>query len=106
MAGNRRWTEEEDKILVQLIKEHPHNKRKAFLEAARKLDRPEKGCSKRWYMVLSNPENPKYVGCAFTMLSRKTKFDNRTQYTEHNVTAPEPMSESLWTRIRRFLRLI
>lgn len=106
MAGNRRWTEEEDKILVQLVKEYPHNKKEAFRRASSKLDRPEKGCMKRWYYVLSNPENPKYVGCAFTMLSRKTKFDNRTQYTEHNVTAPEPMQESLWRRIGRFLRLI
>ena len=106
MAGNRRWTEEEDKILVQLIKEYPHNKSKAFFMASQRLDRHEKGCSKRWYCALSNPEHPKYVGCAFTMISRKTKFDNRTQYTEHNITAPEPMSLSLWERIKRFLRLI
>lgn len=106
MAGNRRWTEEEDKILVQLVKEYPHNKVTAFREAGIKLDRPEKGCRNRWYCALSNPEHPKYVGCAFTMLSRKTKFDNRTQYTEHNITAPEPMPETLWNKIRRFLRLI
>lgn len=106
MAGNRRWTAEEDKVLVQLIKEHPHNKKEAFRRASIRLDRPITGCSKRWYYVLSNPEHPKYVGCAFTMLSRKTKFDNRTQYTEHNVTAPEPMQKSLWDRIKRFLRLI
>lgn len=106
MANNRRWTEEEDKILVQLIKEHPHNKLQAFREVAIQLNRSETSCLNRWYKALSNPEHPKYVGCAFTMLSRKTKFDNRTQYTEHNITSPEPMQESLWRRIGRFLRLI
>lgn len=106
MAIKRRWTAEEDEILVQLIKEYPHNKSKAFLMASERLGRTKGTCNNRWYSVLSNPEHPKYVGCAFTMLSRKTKFDNRTQYTEHNTTSPEPMKESLWNRIKRFLRLI
>lgn len=55
MANTRtKWTKEEDEILVQAIEANPHNKAKAFREAAEKVNHSEKCCSSRWYKVLSN----------------------------------------------------
>lgn len=39
MTTRKRWTKEEEEILVQAVKANPHNLSKAFREVAEKLGR-------------------------------------------------------------------
>ena len=44
MATKKRWTDEENNILVQAITANPHNIQEACKYAATKLDRTSKAC--------------------------------------------------------------
>lgn len=99
-----RWTKEEEKILVQAIEANPHNKQRAFRQAAAKLEnRSEKSCELRWYLVLSNPKHKKYVGCKFTMVGVTSRLDNRTINRDKVHIIPEKHKKSLWAKIKALL---
>lgn len=100
-----RWTKEEDKILVKAVKANPHNKAKAFREAAKKVNHSAKCCSNRWYNYLSNPESKHYVGCMFTLLSAASKLDNRTVNREGVHATPTKTPKGLWSKIKKLLGL-
>lgn len=103
MKKRKRWTTEEDKILVQAIKANPHNKEKAFKTAAKKLDRDNHSCKYRWYYYLSNPESKYYVGCLFTLIGTRSRLDNRTN--ESKYITPVKIKLSLWDRIKSLLSI-
>lgn len=103
MAERKKWTKEEDNILVQAIKANPHNKAEAFRVASKKLNRNAKSCSNRWYNTLSNPESENYAGCMFTLIGHSSRLDNRTMAT-HNVQ-PIKTNKSLWGKIKELLGL-
>lgn len=105
MAKHHRWTEEEDKVLVQAIQASPHNKAQAFRTVANKLGISDKSCSNRWYTVLSNPENKHYVGCMFTMIGVHSKLDNRTINRENVHIAPTKSTKTIWSKIKKLLGL-
>lgn len=99
-----KWTEEEDKILVQAIKANPHNKQEAFRQAAAKLEnKAVKSCSNRWYTVLSNPKHKKCVGCMFTMVGMTSRLDNRTVNRNKVHITPEKSKKSLWAKVKALL---
>lgn len=97
----RRWTEEEDKILVQAIKANPHNKAEAFRQASTEMDRDEKSCANRWYKQLSNEYSKHYVGSLFTMIGYYSRLDNRTVNRKDVHITPIESSETLWSKIKR-----
>lgn len=104
MANTRRkWTKEEDEILVQAIKANPHNKAEAFRQASTKMDRDAKSCSNRWYMQLSNEYSKHYVGSLFTMVGHYSRLDNRTSNREGVHITPTKNSRGLWSKIKKLL---
>lgn len=103
MAERKKWTKEEDDILVQAIKANPHNKSEAFRIASKKMERNVTSCSNRWYSCLSNPESKSYVGCMFTLIGHSSRLDNRTMAT--NNVQPIKTNKSLWGKIRNLLGL-
>lgn len=105
MTTRKKWTDEEDKILVQAIKANPHNKQQVFREIAEKTGHTVTSCSSRWYTILSNPKSDKYVGCIFTMVGVKSNLNNRTICTEDTHIAPAKNKAGLWTKIKALLGL-
>lgn len=57
MTTRRRWTEEEDKLLVQAITANPANIRKALMQVSKTLNRTYSACNFRWYRVVSLTQN-------------------------------------------------
>lgn len=105
MANYKRWTKEEDEILVQAIKANPHNKAEVFRSLTGKLGRTESAIAYRWYSYLSNPESKHYVGCMFTLLSVASKLDNRTINREGVHVTPTKTPKGLWSKIKKLLGL-
>lgn len=105
MKTRNRWTDEEDKILVQVIKANPHNKAEAFRETAKKVNHSKKCCSNRWYQVLSNPEHKKYVGCMFTTIGIESRLDNRTIDSHRSYIKPVKNKKGLWAKIKALLNI-
>ena len=95
-----KWTDEEDKILVQAIKASPHNKSVAFQKAARKTNHNAASCATRWYKTLSNPEHKKYVGCMYTTIGITQRLDNRTINSKKSHIAPVKIKRSLWDKVK------
>lgn len=105
MTQRNRWTDEEDKVLVQAIKASPHNKSAAFQKVARKTNHNVNSCSTRWYNVLSNPEHKKYVGCMYTTIGITRRLDNRTVSRKKSHITPVKVKKSLWNRLKELLGL-
>lgn len=103
MTKRIKWTKGEDKILVRAIKAHPHNKTKAFVLAAKKVNHSKKSCQSRWYNKLSNPESKHYVGCIFTMLCAPSKLENRTTSIPGSYITPSKVEKGLWSKIKKLL---
>lgn len=94
MAKGVKWTDEENKILVQAITANPHNLSEAIREASKNLNRTTKACKQHWYSALSPKNNPTKVGISF-ISNRKNSGD----------ALSEPEKNTLWSRIKKFLGL-
>lgn len=103
MTTRIRWTKEEDKVLVRAIKANLHNKAKAFVLAAKKVNHSKESCQSRWYNKLSNPEDKHYVGCMFTMLCSSSKLENRTVSIPGSYITPTKIKRGLWSKIKKLL---
>ena len=102
----RRWTQEEDSLLVEAIRESSFNLREIFEDIANKLNRSEKAVKMRWYYVLNNPEHPKYAGTCFTLISRARELRNGKTITKHTVRrTPEKIKSKIWIKIKKLLNL-
>ena len=95
MSTKKRWTKEEDEILVQAIKANPHNLSKAFREVSLKLERTETAINYRWYYVLKN----KSV-CFMTVSPNKTLSNGKIS-TNNKV---DKTPKTFWQKIKEFFK--
>lgn len=102
----KRWTQEEDDILIHALEDNSYNKKQAFGEAAKLLPtRDWKSCQNRWYQSLGNPESKHYVGCMFLMLNRSQSFENRSILMPNAKVIPKKTKKGLWAKIKKLLGL-
>lgn len=98
LKSTRRWTDEEDALLIKNIKEC--NLRKdAFEKTANALGRAVSACSTRWYTVISLRGDKESV-CFGTVFHNKSLV-NRTRET--NKVAATPRKNSWWQKILKLL---
>lgn len=98
MSNNKRWTKDEDRVLLESVKASPHNLKQAFKQASSKLDRSVTACSSRWYIELSKRKDAENV--AFMCVSAKKMSVNRKTLSPDN-SAEAP---SLWKRMMNFIK--
>lgn len=104
MNNKRRWTTEEDLILVQAITANPHNLTKVFKEVGNKLGRTTKACKLRWYHTLSPAKDTAKTKVSFVSIGKDNMLINRkTNYTSKQET--RPISINIWRKIKKFLGL-
>jgi hypothetical protein len=99
---HRRWTTEEDDILVQSIKDNPENIKDGIRKATTLIDRTFSSCINRYYTFLANPDSPKYRGTLFTLVGH-TKHINGKVVSKHHTTISH--KKSLWSKIKQLLKL-
>lgn len=102
MAKGVKWTDEENKILVQAIAANPHNISEAIKEASRNLNRTYKACKQHWYLALSPKNNPTKVGISFVSVGSNSVYKNRKN---SGTAILKPEKSTLWSRIKKFLGL-
>lgn len=102
MAKGVKWTDEENKILVQAITANPHNISEAIREASKNLNRTTKACKHHWYSVLSPKNNPTKVGISFVSVGSNSVYKNRKN---SGTAILKPEKSTLWSRIKKFLGL-
>jgi hypothetical protein len=65
------YTEAEDRVIMELMIEHPDCPHQAFYEASVKLNRPLSSISSRYYNHLDNPESKHYQGSVFMGVAKR-----------------------------------
>lgn len=61
MRTYKRWTKEEELVILSNVKENPENLLKAFAIAAKKLNRSEASIRLRWYNRLKDSYSPVFM---------------------------------------------
>lgn len=56
MTKKRKWTTEEERVLVDQITRSANNIKEAFRRTSRLIDRTEAACIHHWYTVVSKRE--------------------------------------------------
>lgn len=100
MATKKKWTDEENNILVQAITANPHNIQEACRYAATKLEsRTPKACILHWYKVIAPANNPTKLGVSFLAVGPKTIYKNR----KNSTSKVKPEKYILWKKIIKLL---
>lgn len=102
--SRRRWTEEEEVILVQAVQANPHNLSDCFRLVASRLNRTEKSVTLHWYMSLNAPRNPR-VGVLFMTISNDSLYINRKNHFNGVHVRPINYNEEQWQRIKELLNI-
>ena len=102
MANNKKWTKEEEKILVQAIQANPHNISEALRTASNTINRSFQACQFHWYAVLSPKNKPNKIGISFVSIGPNTIYKNRKNSGTSTV---QPEKSTIWSRIKRLLKL-
>lgn len=58
MSSYRKWSAEEESILLDRVKAHPENLKCGFIEAAERVNRTQGACENHWYNVVSKDPDP------------------------------------------------
>ena len=102
MANNKRWTKEEEEILVQAIQANPHNISEALRTASATINRSFKACQFHWYGVLSPKNKPNKIGISFVSIGPNTVYKNRKNSGTSTI---QPEKSTTWSKIKRLLKL-
>lgn len=92
----KRWTAEEDKILLNQIDAFPHNLSKCFMVVSEMTGRSKGAVAAHWYTVLSKREDI----WKFVTLSAHHCSKNRKN------GAGEESSQSIWNRVLRIVKTL
>lgn len=96
---NKRWTKEEESILLKEIEKNPNNLKDAFTKTSEKINRSYKAVEYRWYGVLSK----KTKTACFMVISPKTKVINKK--TVRKKSKKDTNTRSIWNSILRLFNL-
>lgn len=96
---NKRWSKEEEQVLLNCVKENPNNLQKAFKLAAIELKRSISSCSNRWYQTLNKTE------VCFVTIGTKTKNKNKKIVTDNTSDNTETVKATIWEKIKKLLKL-
>ncbi len=90
----RKWTEEEDELLLQQVKNNPQNLSRCFLSVAQNIDRSQGAVANHWYQVVSKRPD---TMCFFTASS---KHFSRNRKNGKGVE----INRSIWQRFLNIIR--
>lgn len=100
MTKKRKWTIEEERVLIDQITRRATNLKEAFERTSRLIDRTEAACKEHWYMVVSKRENS---SVCFVTIGHKTKNINRKVVHAKTTDNTEVTTISWWKKVIKLL---
>lgn len=94
MTTRRRWTNEEEQVLIDQVRINPSNLTRAFRNASNIIGRSPHSCEQRWYGKVRHSEAV-FMTIGARNMSVNSKNSDNTQ----------PVSVPIWRRILRLLGL-
>lgn len=98
MITRKRFTKEEDRLILSTVEKNPHNLSECFKELAIKLNRNPKSISNRWYHYISKKDSNDKTNTVFITVGKKSVNYNR-KTTIKNTQQPEKKKSSIWRTI-------
>lgn len=94
MTSRRRWTNEEEQVLIDQVRINPSNLSRAFRNASNIIGRSPHSCEQRWYGRVRHSETV-FMTIGARNMSVNSKVSNN----------PQPVRLSIWRRILNLLGL-
>ena len=94
MTSKRRWTNEEEQVLIDQVRINPSNLSRAFRNASNITGRSPHSCEQRWYGKVRYSEAV-FMTIGANAMSVNSKNSDNTQ----------PVSVPIWRRILNLLGL-
>ena len=98
MTTKRRFTKEEDSLILSTVAKNPHNLSECFREVAIKINRGPKSIASRWYHYLSKKDSNDKTNTIFVTVGKKSVNYNRKTAME-NTQQPEKQRSGIWKTI-------
>ena len=98
MTTKRRFTKEEDSLILSTVAKNPHNLSECFREVAIKINRSPKSIENRWYHYLSRKDSNDKTNTVFITVGKKSVNYNRKTVME-NTQQPKSKNPSIWRTI-------
>lgn len=98
MSTRRRFTEEEDRVILSRIGENPSNIAQCLRELSIELDRSYSSLQIRWYKHLAKKDMNDKTNTRFMTYGRKSVNLNR-KIVRENTQQPTEIRRSKWRRI-------
>lgn len=93
-STHRKWTEEEEQLLLRQVKAFPQNLSKCFLMVAQNIDRSKTAVQTHWYMVTSKrPDALCFFTASEKHISKNRKIGKGVESTP-----------SIWQRLMQIIR--
>ena len=97
MTVKKRWTKEEEEILVQAVKANPHNLEEAFRQVSKEVNRTVEAIRNKWYRKM------KHTSKCFITISSEKQMINGKNYTSGNSSSPVTTIKALWEKLKTLL---
>ena len=94
MTTRRKWTDEEEQVLIDQVRINPSNLARAFRNTSNITGRSPHSCEQRWYGKVRHSETV-FMTIGANAMSVNSKVSDDTQ----------PVSVPIWRRILRLLGL-
>jgi hypothetical protein len=93
MSRGKRYTNNEDKVIVDKVAKYPGNLQRAFKEAGIKINRSASSVSERWYKKLRNNS------VVFMTYGKKDTVNINRKNVHENTTDNTMVKPGLWRKI-------
>lgn len=85
--SRRRWTVEEDQVIISQVKSEPYNLTKCFMAVSTKIDRTPNSIKVRWYSsICKNKDYASYLTCGKEgkyVVNRKNSYASLPLEVQH-----------------------
>lgn len=95
----KRWTDDEEKVVIQEVIKSPNNLEEAFRKAAEKLGRTSGAIHVRWHHGGLRERS----GVCFVTYGRKTVNSNRKVVRANSTDNTRRVTNSIWSRFMNLL---
>lgn len=97
MSTRRKWTDEEEQVLISQVRNNPNNLSRAFRATSDVIDRSSHSIEQHWYT------KTRHLEPVFMTVGSKTMNVNSKNTVKYNNT--ERVKLPIWRRILRLLGL-
>ena len=99
MTAKKRWTNDEEQVIISKVRQYPNNLKRAFKEASEVLDRTEHAVALHWYNKTRMSE------AVFITAGSKTANVNSKNVFTGSYDNTQRVKVSIWRKILRLLGL-